>query len=241
MVTPGILHIGVGNFHRAHQAYYIDQVMNQDPKNPEVLKWGIVGASLFDGRKRDALEPQGWLQTLVARDNLGTKAQVLGSMVDYLPYDEERKNLREALTDPDIKIVSLTITEGGYFLKDEQFDHSHPEIQHDIQNPEEPKTSFGVIVKALDVRRKADTKPFTVMCCDNLPHNGDVTRTVTVGLATRMVGAEFGRWIEENVAFPNSMVDRITPQTTEEGKAYVKDTYGIDDVMPVFWYVMFIC
>ena len=232
MVTPGILHIGVGNFHKAHQAYYIDEVMNQDPQNPDVLKWGIVGCSLFDSKKRDALEPQGWLQTLISRCDLTTKAQVLGSMVDFLPHDENRVNLLDTLTDPDIKIVSLTVTEGGYFLTDEKFDPTLPQIKHDIENFDEPKTSFGVIAKALDKRRQVGTPPFTVMCCDNLPHNGDVTRSVVVGLASR-ADPDLGKWIDENVAFPNSMVDRITPQTTQHTIEFCKETYGIDDAMPV--------
>lgn len=233
MVTPGICHIGVGNFHKAHQAYYIDEVMNQDPENPDVLKWGIVGCSLFDSRKRDALEPQGWLQTLISRCDLTTKAQVLGSMIDFLPFDPERVTLTNRLTKPDIKIVSLTVTEGGYFLTDEKFDKNDPAIQNDIENFDEPKTSFGVIVKALDKRRQAGTAPFTVMCCDNLPHNGDVVRSVVVGLASE-IDKDLAKWIDKNVAFPNSMVDRITPQTTDSMKSFVKDTYGIDDVMPVF-------
>ena len=207
--------------------------MNQDPENPDVLKWGIVGCSLFDSRKRDALEPQGWLQTLVSRSDISTKAQVLGSMIDFLPHDEKRTNLLDTLTDPDIKIVSLTVTEGGYFLKDEKFDATNPQIQQDIANFDEPTTSFGVIAKALDKRRQAGTSPFTVMCCDNLPHNGDVTRSVVVGLASK-VDADLGKWIDENVAFPNSMVDRITPQTTSDKIDFVKDVYGIDDKMPVF-------
>lgn len=116
MVTPGILHIGIGNFHKAHQAYYIDEIMNADPTNPDVLQWGIVGNSWMDkaNKKRNALEAQGYLQTLVARDDLTTKAQILAGMVDFLPYDDERQIVTNALTNPDIKIVSLTVTEGGY-------------------------------------------------------------------------------------------------------------------------------
>jgi len=233
-VTPGILHIGVGNFHKAHQAYYIDEVMNADPTNPEVLKWGIVGASLFSAKKRAELEPQGWLQTLVARDDLTTKAQVLGSMIDFLPYDDERQVLTDALIDPEIKICSLTVTEGGYFLKDGKFDALDSQIQYDVEHFDiQPRSTFGVITKALKERREQGTKPFTVMCCDNVPHNGDVTRSVVVGFAN-LVDTDLAKWIDENVAFPNSMVDRITPGTTQEMKDFVKDAYGVDDIMPIF-------
>ena len=228
-IVPGILHVGVGNFHRAHMAAYIDDLMEEDFATNK--QWGIVGAGMFDCSKRDYLAEQDWMQILVERDAGVSNAQVLSSMIDYLPVDV--KAIEAQMEDPNIKIVSLTVTEGGYFLADGKFNAKDPNIKADIADPENPKTIFGAIVKALKKRRDAGMTPFTVMSCDNLPHNGDVVKSVVMGLA-KEIDADLADWIEANAKFPNGMVDRITPATTEEQQKYVLDTYGVEDHIPIF-------
>ena len=238
LLTPGILHIGQGNFHRAHMASYLDDLFHLEDttSNNDNNQWGILGAGVmsFDQDKRDILEPQDWLQTLVMRDATSTTAKIVGSMVDFLPVNA---NAIQTALDADsstIKIVSLTVTEGGYFLNDGKFDTSHPQIQHDIQNPEDPQTVFGIIVRALKkYKDTGNTSPFTVMSCDNVPHNGDAAKTTVVSLA-RETDPSLADWIESNVGFPNSMVDRITPATTDEQREFVRSEYGFIDAAPVF-------
>ena len=235
-VTAGILHIGVGNFHRAHLATYMDDLLNNDFDSHR--EWGIVGAGVlqFDADKRKVLESQDWLQTLVQRDADSVQARIIGSMTNFLPVDSELRQhsaLQQTMEQPSIKIVSMTVTEGGYFLNNGSFDSEHPEIRHDIENPDNPTTVFGMIVKALDLRRKAGVAPFAVMSCDNIPHNGCVVRSVVVGMAN-FIDRDLGRWIDETVAFPNSMVDRITPGTTADQGEYIKAEYGYEDAGAIF-------
>ena len=244
-VTAGILHIGVGNFHRAHLATYMDDLLNDDFDSHR--EWGIVGAGVlsFDADKRKVLESQDWLQTLVQRDADSVQARIIGSMTNFLPVDSELRQhsaLQQTMEQASIKIVSMTVTEGGYFLNNGSFDSEHPEIRHDVENPDNPTTVFGMIVKALDRRRKAGVAPFAVMSCDNIPHNGCVVRSVVVGMAN-FIDRDLGRWIDETVAFPNSMVDRITPGTTADQSEYIKAEYGYEDAGGIFcepfrqWYV----
>lgn len=234
-LQAGILHIGLGNFHRAHMASYLDDLFNENKDDLENNQWGIVGAGImhFDQAKRDLLEAQDWMQTLVMRDATTTSAKILGSMVGFLPVSPEA--IQGALEGNKIKIVSLTVTEGGYFLNDGKFDPHHPLIQQDIKTPSDPQTVFGIIVKALKQYKESDRgeTPFTVMSCDNIPHNGDIVRAVVVGLAQE-TDPELALWITKNVGFPNSMVDRITPGTTDEQREFVQSTYGLEDASPVF-------
>jgi len=230
-VKPGILHVGVGNFHRAHMAGYIDELLRD---HFEIAKeWGIVGAGIlhFDKTKRELLEPQGWLQTVVEHDADVARPRVVGCMTDFLEVDTEV--IEKALENPDIKIVSLTVTEGGYFLSDGKFDLSNPHIQFDVEHPETPKTIFGVMCKAARFRREKNLPLFTILSCDNIPHNGNITRSVVMGLA-KAQDEEFAAWMEKEMAFPNSMVDRITPATTQEQKDFIKEHYGYEDASPVF-------
>lgn len=217
-------------------AAYMDDLMNEDFENHK--EWGIVGAGIlsFDADKRKLLESQDWLQTLVSRDADSVKARIIGSMTNFLPVDFELRQhtaLQRSLENPSIKIVSMTVTEGGYFLNNGEFDPDHPQMQFDIRHPDHPQSIFGMIVKALDRRRKAGVNPFTVMSCDNIPHNGDVVRSVVVGLAGH-IDDELSRWIADNVAFPNSMVDRITPGTTAAQGEYIKEAFGYEDASAIF-------
>mmetsp|Transcript_20811 Transcript_20811/g.46476 ORF Transcript_20811/g.46476 Transcript_20811/m.46476 type:complete len:525 (+) Transcript_20811:282-1856(+) len=235
-LTAGIVHIGVGNFHRAHQASYIDDLIGlADSYSNE---WAILGAGImpFDAAKREILEKQDWLTTLVERQADYVSARLIGSMIDFIPVEPPNHDpLKAALMNPAIKIVSLTLTEGGYFLNDAtgSFDPTHPTIVEELANLNAPKTVFGLIVQALKIRRYAGMPPFTVLSCDNIPHNGDVAKGAVIGLA-KLWDEELASWIDANVGFPNSMVDRITPMTGDAERQFVKEELGYEDGAPVF-------
>jgi len=229
-LSPGIVHIGVGNFHRAHQAIYLSKLFDLG----EGHDWAIVGAGLkpYDRTMRERLKAQDWLTTVVELDPKGLSAQICGSMIDFVEVDPAALITR--LAEPDIRIVSMTITEGGYFVDPNTggFDAAHPEIQADLKNPHRPETVFGVLVAALLNRKAAGVAPFTVMSCDNLPENGHMAKQAVVGFA-RALSAETADWISENVAFPNGMVDCITPATGDRERNLVQETFGLEDAAPV--------
>jgi len=232
-LRPGILHIGVGNFHRAHQAVYLDDLFNQG-KN---LDWALLGAGVRQGdaAMRRALEPQDWLTTVVELEPGANTARVTGAMAGFVPVGEDARAVVEALDDPAIRIVSLTVTEGGYCIDPATgvFNPDHPEIRYDAAHLDAPKGVFGVLVAALKRRREQGWAPFTVMSCDNIPHNGHVTMDAVAGLAA-LVDQGLAAYVREKVAFPNSMVDRITPATTDRERAMLAERFGIQDNWPVF-------
>ncbi|MBT8099966.1 MAG: mannitol dehydrogenase family protein, partial [Gammaproteobacteria bacterium] len=182
----------------------------------------------------DALAPQDFYGTVVEQTAERSEARVVGSMVDIVPPDDPER-LHTILADPSIRIVSLTITEGGYFIDSSTgvFDQDHPAIVADSASPDEPKTVFGFICAALKRRRDASMPPFTVMSCDNVPHNGVITRNAVAGLA-RLADADLADWIEQEVTFPNGMVDRITPATGARERDLLARDFGIEDRHPVF-------
>ncbi|PZM08446.1 mannitol dehydrogenase family protein [Rhizobium tubonense] len=230
-LTPGIVHFGVGNFHRAHQAIYLDDLFNLGQDHD----WAIVGAGVLpsDSVMRDKLAAQDFLTTVVEQDNNSTSARVTAPMIDILPTGDA-KTIIAKLADPAIRIVSLTITEGGYFIDASgKFNPAHPAIAADGQSPSEPKTVFGLIVGGLKARRDKGLAPFTVMSCDNIPHNGGVTLAAVVGTA-RLSDPAFADWIKANVSFPNGMVDRITPATGAREIDLLKDNFKIEDNWPVY-------
>lgn len=183
---------------------------------------------------KDKLAGQDYLTTVVEQDVAKSAATVTGPMVDMIAAPDF-DGMIEKLADPAIRIVSMTITEGGYFIDPAtgHFDPKHPAIVTDAQNPAQPKTVFGLIIAGLKARRAANIPPFTVMCCDNIPGNGEVTEATIIGLA-KLSDPDFADWIHHHVAFPNSMVDRITPATGPREIDITRDTYGIDDAWPVF-------
>ncbi|WP_020593075.1 mannitol dehydrogenase family protein [Kiloniella laminariae] len=229
-ISPGIVHIGVGNFHRAHQAVYLNRLFNRGLDHD----WGIVGAGVMpsDGLMRERLEKQDWLSTIVELDPDGYTASVCGSMIGFAEVSAE--GIIGWLTKPEIRIVSLTVTEGGYFLdpKTGGFDAGHPLIQEDIAMPDSPKTVFGSIVVALKRRKALGYEPFTVMSCDNVPENGTVAKRAVLGVATLMA-PELVDWITTSVAFPNSMVDCITPATGERERNIAMEHFGVEDASVV--------
>ncbi|SHI85882.1 mannitol dehydrogenase family protein [Wenxinia saemankumensis] len=231
VLTPGIVHFGVGNFHRAHQAMYLDTLFATGRDHD----WALVGAGVFAGEAqgRAVLEGQDWLYTLVEQEAGRSAARVIGSYAGFVPPADGPAIVAQ-LADPAIRIVSLTITEGGYFLdSNDAFDAAHPAIVADAAAPDAPKTVFGLMLQGLRARRDAGIAPFTVMCCDNIPHNGAVTRRTLTGLA-RLSDPAFADWVEGNVAFPNSMVDRITPATGEREREILRTEFGVEDGWPVF-------
>ncbi|UFU04024.1 mannitol dehydrogenase family protein [Ruania suaedae] len=229
----GIVHVGVGGFHRAHQAMYLDRLMAEGTAHD----WAICGLGLLPGdvRMRDALLAQDGLYTLVVKHADGhAEARVIGSIADYVyaPDDPERALAR--LTDPAVRIVSLTVTEGGYNVHPVtgEFDLTDASVQADLAPGATPSTSFGYVVEALRRRREAGTAPFTVMSCDNIQGNGEVAHRMFSAFA-RAKDPGLADWIEREVPFPSSMVDRITPVTTDADRAFVAERLGIDDAWPV--------
>ena len=230
-LRPGIVHIGCGNFHRAHMAVYLDDLFQLGLGHD----WAITGAGVRagDARMRDVLVGQDYLSSVIERSPGTIHARVIGAMTAFVPVETGNAALIAAMSDPAIKIVSLTVTEGGYYIdpKTGTFSTDHPDIRHDAANPAVPDTVFGAIIAALSARRAAGVPAFTVMCCDNLPHNGHVTRDAVVGLA-RLFDTGLADWIAQTVAFPNSMVDRITPATGDTERALAL-SLGIPDAAPV--------
>lgn len=235
-VSPGIVHTGVGGFHRSHQAMYIDELIKQGAAR----EWGIVGAGTMPGDKamRDAMADQDFQYALVQRNANGSQdISIIGSILDIRFAPDDPGAMLELLTDPAVRIVSLTITEGGYHVHPVtgELDTSDEALSHDIDNGgggDAPRSAFGFVLEALRRRRDAGTKPFTVMSCDNLPGNGNIAGRMLTAFAERS-DADLAAWVRENVRFPNSMVDRITPATTDADREALAEDAGIIDAWPV--------
>tara|TARA_Y100000591_G_scaffold133615_1_gene114576 strand:+ start:503 stop:1999 length:1497 start_codon:yes stop_codon:yes gene_type:complete len=230
-LSAGIVHIGLGNFHRAHQSWYLHRLMQKG----QALDWAIIGAGVkeFDKAQRQKLLAQDFLTTLVELSPDSRSVEVVGSMIDYVPIEADNGALIAQMAKPEIKIVTLTVTEGGYYIDpvSKRFDTSHPDIAYDANHPEAPKTAFGAMVAALRLRRESGVGPFTCQSCDNLQGNGETLRQVIVTLA-KLSDPKLSKWIEANCSFPNSMVDCIVPATTAKELALVHDL-GISDAVPV--------
>ena len=230
-LTPGIVHIGLGNFHRAHMAVYLDDLFALGLDHD----WAILGAGVRagDARMREALLAQDCLSTVIELDPSGHRARRIGAMTGFVAVEPDNANLIAAMGDPAIRIVSLTVTEGGYYIDPAtgEFDAGAADILADANNPDHPATAFGAILAALRLRRAAGVGPFTVMSCDNIPGNGHVTRAAVAGLA-RLSDPALADWVTAEVAFPNGMVDRITPATGPHERA-IAARFGLDDPVPV--------
>ena len=232
-VSVGIVHFGVGGFHRAHQATYLDSLMNEGA----AMDWGICGVGVMpsDGAMARALIPQNGLYTLVVKHPDGRlEPRVIGSIVEYLYAPDDPDLVLERLTAEQTRIVSLTITEGGYNFNQatREFIADEPDVAADLLPAATPSTVFGYVVEALDRRRRRGIAPFTVMSCDNIQSNGHVAREMfTAFAALRDPG--LAQWMSEHVHFPDSMVDRITPVTTDDDRAQLRDRLGVADSWPV--------
>jgi mannitol 2-dehydrogenase len=232
-VTASIVHFGVGGFHRAHQAMYLDRLLAAGGER----RWGICGVGVMevDREMASALHAQDELYTLVQKHSDGTyEGRVIGSIVDYLYAPDDPEAVIARLADPATEIVSLTITEGGYAISDVtgHFDPEAPGVAEDLVPGAVPRTVFGLVSAGLARRRDAGTGPFTVVSCDNLPGNGALAQEAFVSFARRS-DPGLAEWIESEVRFPNSMVDRITPATTDADRREVAARFGIDDRWPV--------
>ncbi|KEG10349.1 polyol:NADP oxidoreductase [Trypanosoma grayi] len=239
-LTPGILHFGVGQFCRGHLMLYLRDIFRLSAaEDGRYNDWGVVGVNVLDGPNEKKMfhdfKKQDCLYTLTITPTSGESEHCLmGSMVDYIFAPTEQTKLLQMVADPRIKIVSLTITEGGYNIdeKTNTFDVTNKDVQRDLKNPHAPTTTFGYIVEGLRRRHKSGVAPFTIMSCDNLRHNGDVAKKAILGYANAL-DADLASWIESNVKFPNSMVDRITPGTTPQIRERLNKMTGVDDAQPV--------
>ncbi|MFI7586538.1 mannitol dehydrogenase family protein [Spongisporangium articulatum] len=232
-LSVGIVHFGVGAFHRAHQAMYLDRLMNKG----QALDWAICGVGLLPGDRDTAaaMTEQNGLYTLVEKPPSGDwSPRVIGSITEVLYGPECPDDVLARLCAPSTRIVSLTVTEGGYNINDVtgEFRAESPAVAADLVPGATPSTWFGFVVEALARRRAAGVAPFAVMSCDNVQKNGDVAHRAVAAFA-RLRDPDLAAWIEREVVFPNSMVDRITPATTDADRAAVAERYGVDDRVPV--------
>jgi fructuronate reductase len=228
-VRVGVVHLGVGAFHRAHQAVIFDDRLAQGERD-----WAICGVSLRSPATRDALAPQDGLYTLCVRGPEREDVRIVGALHELLVAPENPQALLDRLADSRVRIVSLTITEKGYCHDPATCDLApdHPMVAHDLANPHAPQSAPGLLVEALYRRRLAGMAPFTVLSCDNLPSNGATTKRVTTQFA-RLRDPELAKWIDERVAFPSTMVDRIVPATTDDDQRRVSARLGVVDAWPV--------
>ncbi|MCL4117735.1 UNVERIFIED_CONTAM: hypothetical protein GTU68_062377 [Idotea baltica] len=232
-IKTGIVHIGVGGFHRAHQAYFTNQLQERFGA-PD---WGICGVGLREGDRKiyDIFKKQDSLYTLIIKHPNGdVDSEVVGAIVDFELGVDNSQSVIDRLANAETKIVSLTITEGGYNFNAAtgEFNFENKDIQHELKNPQEPKTVYGFLTAALRKRRDKNIPAFTIMSCDNIEHNGDVARNMVLAFAKRQ-DSELAEWIATQVCFPNSMVDRITPVTTTADIEYLSDTFSLKDEWPV--------
>ena len=228
-VRTGIVHLGLGAFHRAHQAAFTDDCLNAGETG-----WGIAAASLRSPDTRDALLPQDGLYTLALRENADQALRVIGAITQTFVAPEDPGALLAAMADPAVRIVSLTVTEKGYTanIADGDLRLDDPGVQHDLAHPHRPQTTLGFVAQALVMRRAAGIKPFTLLSCDNLPDNGHFLHTVLAQFATSR-DPDFGRYVRDEVACPSCMVDRIVPATTDADRDMVAARLGMQDACPV--------
>ncbi|HEY0530131.1 MAG TPA: mannitol dehydrogenase family protein [Actinoplanes sp.] len=227
-LTPAVVHLGVGGFHRAHQAVYLDDLARMGETG-----WGEIGVGLRSPAMRDALCPQDSLFTVVERSGHGDTARIVGAMTRYLYAPDSPEAVLAALADARTRLVTLTVTGAGYHLDENgAFDLDHPEVQGDLHDPGCPSSVFGYLVAALDRRRRAGLPAFTVLSCDNMPGNGAATRTAVLGFAGAR-DAGLAAWIDAHASFPASMVDRITPRTDDRVRALMAEQFGVRDRSPV--------
>ncbi|GAA3517105.1 mannitol dehydrogenase family protein [Aquimarina addita] len=232
-IKASIVHVGIGGFHRAHQASYIDRLLHQE----SITDWGICGVALldFDIKIYNTLKEQDGLYTLIIKELDGSLTKrVIGAIVEYLFAPNNPLVVIEKMASPEVRIITLTITEGGYNYNEatSDFDVNNPLIKYDVEHPQAPKTIFGYLTQALKLRKKRGLLGCTIQSCDNIQGNGDVTKKMLLSYV-QLAEPELTEWIESNVSFPNSMVDRITPATSSLDIANLKEVSGIEDGWPV--------
>jgi mannitol-1-phosphate/altronate dehydrogenase len=229
-LVPSVVHLSVGGFSRAHQLTYFDEIAQRRLST----QWGVVGIGLRSRSMKEALAPQDHLYTVVERSPDGENARVVGVMVDYHFAPDDPARVLDVLTDARTRMVTLTITDAGYRLDPHTsaFDADDDDVRWDLRHPDRPRTVFGFLVESLRRRRRAGLPPFTVVSCDNAHRNGSVARAAVSSFAA-LRDPELARWIADEVSFPSSMVDRITPHTSPQEREAVARRYGLDDCWPV--------
>ena len=225
-LRTGIVHLGIGAFHRAHEAFHTEPLLARTPE------WGILGASLQRPDTRDALRPQDWLYTLAERGPDGDRLQVMAPLTGILVAPEDPAELVRRMADAAVRIVSITVTEKGYCRRGSELDEDHPGIRHDLAEPARPVTALGFLAAGLRARRAAGIAPFTVLTCDNLPANGETVHRLLARFGA-LLDPEFGRFIAGEVACPATMLDRIVPATTDADRAAISRAIGVEDAWPV--------
>ena len=225
----GIVHLGVGSFHKAHQAYYTDKVLEKFGGD-----WRIIGVSLRSKKAQNELRPQRGIYTLLIKGQMGTTSKLIGSISDVLSVSKDSKPAITAMVDTNIKIVSLTVTEKAYGLDllNLGCNTNHPEVAYDLKNFHSPRGVLGILTKALEIRKSRKIPPFTVLCCDNLPNNGKLLRSAVIDFS-RHVDIKLSQWIEDEVSFPSTMVDRITPSPTQKTFQEAKQVINLEDFAAV--------
>lgn len=226
-LSGGVVHLGVGGFHRAHLAVYLDDLAESSAST-----WSITGSGVMahDEKIASVLSEQGGLYLLAEREGTSAHARIIGSLTDFAPARHNSAPVLARLVDPATKIVSLTVTEGGYPVEHSRYVGDSAQAAEAAS--ETPRTTFGIITVAQDRRRNLGLAPLTVLSCDNLPGNGNVARVAVLGVASER-SAALATWLETYGAFPNAMVDRITPATTDADRAWVASEFGIEDAWPV--------
>ena len=229
-LKAGIVHLGIGAFHRAHQAFYTEAVLNQFGGD-----WGIIGCSLRSPTVREQLAPQDGLYTLVERSSDSEKLQIVGAVKAVMVGPEDPSALVAVMADPAIKIVSMTVTEKGYCHDPAtgNLNLKNPDIQHDLENLNKPRSAIGYLVSALKARMDAGVPSFTALSCDNLPNNGQVLEKALHQFAEQ-VSPELAQWVRSNTTFPCTMIDRIVPATTDDDRQHVEELLGLRDEGTVF-------
>jgi fructuronate reductase len=227
-VRTGIVHLGVGAFHRAHQAVYTEAALASGD-----LRWGIVGASLRGTQTRDALAPQDGLYTVAERGS-SKRLQVIGALTRVLVAPESPRQLLAEMCRPDVAVVSLTVTEKGYCHDPAtgELDERHPDIVHDLANPRRPRSALGFLLEAVRERRAQGLRPFTPLSCDNLSSNGHTLHRLLVQMARR-ASPDLAGFIEDEIFCPDTMVDRIVPATTDVDRLAVSEALAVEDAWPV--------
>ena len=239
------MHIGVGGFHRSHQAHYLHELLErQGTAQPSANSWALCGVGLMpsDAAMANALRSQDHLYTLLSQGSAGSSAVVIGSIMDFVLVTDNPASAIQRLADPAVKVVSLTITEKGYCLAvDGGLDVNNPLVAAELPPGSPPKSALGLLYGALAARRRSGVPPFTILSCDNLPGNGALTSRILLEFARARAeryddaeAADMLKWMESGaVAFPSTMVDRITPMTEATHRALLSSDHGIDDACPV--------
>ncbi len=231
-VMPRLVHIGAGGFNRSHLALYLDDLLGVAGEP----RWGEVGVGLLpaDREIHEGLASQDSLYSLMEMESGRERLRVVGSLVEHLYAPDQSEAVLARMAATECAIISLTVTEGGYFIEDAtgRFRSENVDLRHDLEHPQSPVTWVGYVAEAAERRRALGRGPFTVLSCDNLQGNGAMARRALMAFA-ELRGGGLPQWIEHNVTFPCSMVDRITPRTTAANRALILERFGVADRTPV--------